>query len=167
MCKKIAKGLRMTHTYLNDMGANIADGTSYNFANTAAGQEWIRNTRWPAITGPIQMVDNSRYLGAHICASGPKRATTLSNRFTKAISMLQVLSRLPIAMHHKAATIRTKIFPMALYGIVWIGGSPADGKRTRTVGICYCISRHSQRESTRYRFRFLDMFIWCRLGSRA
>ena len=78
---RFAKGLNETHIYLIDMGAKIAPDKNFNFASLAETREWLKKTMWLSVDGAIAVVDNFRYLGAHVAIGGKNTAATLRERF--------------------------------------------------------------------------------------
>ena len=66
MCTRFADMLNRTHRYLHDMGAKVAEGKSFNFASNNTASDWLKNTLWEVIGASIEVVDNFRYLGAHL-----------------------------------------------------------------------------------------------------
>ena len=116
MMNRFAKGLNHTHSYLIDMGAKIAPDKNFNFSSTAEGRVWLKNTFWKKLGTAIEVVDNFRYLGAHVNVSGKNTAETLRQRFKKGVSMLMKIARLPVDRAHKAMIIRTKVFAATFYG---------------------------------------------------
>ena len=76
------------------------------------------------------MVRDFRYLGSHINTAGGRRASTLDGRFDKAVAMLRRLKRLYIAGKAKVKTIRTVVYPAALYGV-----EASSTTRTKTAAL--------------------------------
>ena len=93
MVRKFAQALDKTHMYLRDMGARVAPEKSYNFASNKEARKWLAETRWPAINGTIKVVEDFRYVGAHINTTGAKRTQTLDDRFTEGIKDLHRLAK--------------------------------------------------------------------------
>lgn len=60
--ERFAHALNITHVYLIDMGAAIAEGKSLNFASDPAIAEWLRATFWKHVGGAIEVVGHFRYL---------------------------------------------------------------------------------------------------------
>lgn len=116
MLTRFASGFNDTHQYLADMGARIAPDKSFMFASTEKARIWLRNTYWKVVNGAITVIDNFRYIGAHVAVGGRSTACTLRSRFKHAIAMLKKISRLPVSRVHRARLIRSKIFPAAFYG---------------------------------------------------
>ena len=85
----VAEAIDKTHEYLHDMGANVAPDKSYNFASTKVAMEWLRNTWWAGIRSNIEVVNDFRYLGAHLNAKDTCASKTLVNRLTKAGEQLK------------------------------------------------------------------------------
>ena len=81
MVRKFAQALDKTHIYLRDMGARVGPDKSYNFASNKDARRWIAETRWPIINSTIRVVEDFRYVGAHINATNAKRSQTLDDRF--------------------------------------------------------------------------------------
>ena len=75
-----AKALNAAHIYLLTMGAKIAPSANYNFATSNAARSWLAETWWRQIDGLIQVVKDSRYLGAHMSTTIRAKHTTLEDR---------------------------------------------------------------------------------------
>lgn len=117
MFAAFTNGMHVTHVYLYHMGATLAPTKSYNFASTRYAGQWLAATMWPSIPGPVAVLNDFRYLGAHISITGKTNGRTLTNRFRKAIAMLKRLASMPLSMEAKTKAIKGNIHPMALYGI--------------------------------------------------
>lgn len=116
MLHRFAAALDATHSYLIDMGAKIAPDKNSNFASTETARKWLKATYWKKLGTAITVVDNFRYLGAHMNVAGKNTADTLKKRIKQGIMLLHRVAKLPVTRAHKATLIRTKIFSAALYG---------------------------------------------------
>ena len=114
--QKYAKLLDRTHQYFLDVGAAISIKKSFNFSSTATSREWLTNTLWPIINHTILVMTSFKYLGAHITTNARSSNDTVKPRFNNAIAMLARTRYLPMTQERRAAVIRTKIIPSALYG---------------------------------------------------
>ncbi len=65
LIRTFSKGLSLTHDYLIDMGAKIAEGKSLNFASTVAARKWLSATAWGKAGGAIKVVEHLRYRSPH------------------------------------------------------------------------------------------------------
>ena len=63
------------------------------------------------------MVNDFRYLGAHLSARASLKSTTLTKRVQQAMQQLKRLRTCPATPTAKARAIITKIYAGALYGI--------------------------------------------------
>ena len=98
MLASFANGMHATHLYIRAMGAKLAPSKSYNFASTLKARKWLATTRWPSIPGPVAILNDFRYLGAHISVTGKKTGRTIKDRFRKATAMLRKLASMPISI---------------------------------------------------------------------
>ena len=97
------------------MGGTVAPDNNYNFSSAINGRIWIKHTYWKTIKSGIQVVDNFRYLGAHVAIGGKSTAATLKKRIREGIATLRKIAKLPVSRAHKAAIIRVKVFAAAFY----------------------------------------------------
>ena len=77
MVSNAAEAIDKTHAYLHQMGAKVAPDKSYNFASTAQAKKWLQDTWWEGIKSKLEVVDDFRYLGAHLSAKGNCVSSTL------------------------------------------------------------------------------------------
>ena len=117
MITHFVQALNLTHAYLQAMGARIAPDKSYNFASTTAATKWLNDTLWPEINDSIEVVEDFRYLGAHITSGQTLRSKTLHSRWDKAVQQLRRLKYTPATIEAKAKAILTKTYAVAFYGI--------------------------------------------------
>ena len=89
MVGKLARALNLTHEYLHDMGSKIAPSKSFNFSNTTKARKWLHETWWPHIDSHIDVVNDFRYLGAHLSAGSARTNRTLKQRWAQAIIQLR------------------------------------------------------------------------------
>ena len=80
MLRQYTKALDYTHQYLQDMGAKVAPGKSYNFASTDLRRKWLKETWWEKTQGNIIVVKDLRYLGGHISTTGKMCRDTIEAR---------------------------------------------------------------------------------------
>jgi hypothetical protein len=80
MIRRFTKGLTLTHQYLLDMGAKIAEGKSLNFASTITARKWLSATAWDLAGGAIKVVEHLRYLGGHLTTTTKRHHSTLTQR---------------------------------------------------------------------------------------
>ena len=102
---------------MRNAGARIAPDTSYNFAFTGPAAKWLAVTHCGEIGANIPVVRDFRYLGAHINTTAVRKAATIDERITKAISVLKRLKWMKMRVEDKAKIIRVRIYPAALYGV--------------------------------------------------
>ena len=69
MIRAAADALNCTHEFLKDMGARVAADKSFNFATTKEAREWMENTWWDHLNDVIPVVQDFRYVGAHLSTS--------------------------------------------------------------------------------------------------
>ena len=119
MYDNFVNALNTTHDYLQQMGARIAPDKSYNFASHIKAREWLKHTLWSKIGQGIEVtvVNDFRYLGAHLSARASLKSTTLTKRVQQALQQLKRLRTCPATPTAKARAIITKIYAVALYGI--------------------------------------------------
>ena len=68
-----ARALNCTHKYLQAMGARVAPAKSFNFTNRQKAKVWLERTRWEHIKTKIEVVEDFRYLGAHLTTGSKAR----------------------------------------------------------------------------------------------
>jgi len=117
MLHTFTNALNATHSYLQEMGSRIAPSKSFNFASNDTSAKWLQLTRWPIIDEGIKVVNNFRYLGAHLNARASLRSPTLTKRIDKALLQLRRLQYVPATAEAKARAIVAKIYAGALYGV--------------------------------------------------
>ena len=91
MERAAADALNGTHEILKDMGARVAADKSFNFATTKEAREWMENTWWDHLDDGIPVVNDFRYLGAHLSTSQSCVSKTLETRWEKALAQLRRL----------------------------------------------------------------------------
>ena len=90
---------------------------------------------------------HARDLGAHISTDNRAYSQTLRARTTDATKMVSIIHRLPVTFRRKAAIIRTKAIPKALYGCEAALMHPA-AQLSLTAGIKQAISTSSSQKAT-------------------
>ena len=93
------------------------DGGSYNFASSPVAEKWLRDTGWNEINNSIEVVEDFRYLGAHLRTRATARSPALMNRWDKTLQQLQRLKICPATAEMKARATVAKIYAGAFYGI--------------------------------------------------
>ena len=117
MAKNFAKALDATHSFLHQMGAKVAPTRSFNFATHQGVERWLGRKTWIGANPTIRVVDDLRYLGAHITTTYDCISGTLNDRIDKAVSQLQRLRFCPASTETKIRVIATKVYAGALYGV--------------------------------------------------
>ena len=77
MLSNFSKALNATHEYLHLMGAKVAPDKSYNFASCKKARSWLKNTLWKHIDSGIEVIQDFRYLGAHLTSAKATCSSTL------------------------------------------------------------------------------------------
>ena len=95
MASTFAKALNATHKYLHKMGAKVAPDKSYNFASTNKVRQWLRDTHWELINSSIEVINDFRYLGAHLTTRENTSSSTLDKRWGKGQAAAQATQALP------------------------------------------------------------------------
>ena len=109
MLRRLARALRATHCFLQDMGAKVAPAKCFNFASTPKARKWLEETWWDAITSKVPVLIDFRYLGAHLNTGGGRRSATQDARADRGIAQLRRTARLRARPEEKAKTIRVKV----------------------------------------------------------
>ena len=78
----------------------------------------------------IPVVNDFRYLGAHINTGGGRRAATLDARVHKGLGRLSRIGRLGAGTREKATAIRVKVHSGTFY---WIEGSDMTDKQVASL----------------------------------
>ena len=73
----------------------------------------------------IEVVDDFRYLGAHLSTKGNCVSSTLEKRWTKACQQLKKLRFTQASVEMKVRAIQTKVYAAAFYGIEAAEVAPA------------------------------------------
>ena len=76
----------------------------------------FRETIFGEVGVPIQVINQFRDLGGHVCMDYSKSAVTLNQRMGRAIEQIQRLRWTKVLKQKKLAIIRTDILQAALYG---------------------------------------------------
>ena len=106
-----------THKHLADMGAKMAPQKSMTFSSDAASRNWLRTHRWRRSQQTIPVKTDCRDLGTHLNTTAERRVgTTLTERMQKTTRAAERLDRWKAPYDKKAAVIRTKLLPKAIYG---------------------------------------------------
>ena len=124
MVSNFAKALDATHQYLHLMGAKVAPDKSYNFASCKKARSWLRTTLWKHIDSGIEVIQDFRYLGAHLTSAKATCSSTLDKRWEKATQQLRKLRYCPATAEAKAKVILAKVYAAALYGVEAAQASP-------------------------------------------
>lgn len=130
------------------MGAKVAASKSFNYASCHEAKEWLSNTLWPEIAAGVEVVDDYRYLGAHISSKGRGQNATWINRVGKAVSTAAKIQRLPVGPEERASVLRTKVVPRVLYGVEVV---PTQDKHTAKLTTAFRRCDHSWRPEARCR----------------
>ena len=125
MIGQLAEAINRTHQYLHEMGAKVAPDKSYNFASTVEGKKWLQQTWWEGIQAKIDVVQDFRYLGAHLSAGNSISSATMDKRWEKAQSQLKKLKHAPASNDAKVKAIHAKVYASAMYGIEAAAVTPA------------------------------------------
>jgi len=132
------------------MGAKVAPSKSFNFATHRGVKRWLSQKTWKGIDANIQMVDDLRYLGAHITTTYDCISGTLDDRINKAITQLQRLRFCPASTETKIKAIATKIYAGALYGIEATQLGPAKIAKLSAAVIDTFKSRNNSHNANRF-----------------
>ena len=106
------------------MGAVIAPKKSFCYTTQPAARKWLSNHVWRVINSKIPVILHARDLGGQINTLHRGVGTVLNDRIIKALACLRRIRYRPHTPAEKAMFIRTKILPMALYGIE--GAAPRE-----------------------------------------
>ena len=117
MIRNTADAIDKTHEFLHIMGSKVAPDKSYNFASTKEAKVWLQDTWWSGINSKIEVVDDFRYLGAHLTTKADCVSNTLEKRWTKAQTQLKKLRYAQVGHEMKIRVIESKVFAAAMYGI--------------------------------------------------
>lgn len=110
-------GFTTTQEHLEDMGARLAPSKSMTFPTDVATGGWLRKHKWRKINRTIAVVTDCRDLGAHLTATeGRWHGKTLARRMLQVADETERLNRIKAPYVEKAALIRAKKLPTALYG---------------------------------------------------
>ena len=96
------------------------------------------------------MVDDLRYLGAHITTTYDCRSGTLDDRISKAITLLQRLRFCPASVETKVRAIATKVYAAGLYGVEATQISPAKVAKLSAAVINVFRSRNNSHNADRF-----------------
>ena len=124
MLSNFSKALNATHEYLHLMGAKVAPDKSYNFASCKKARSWLKNTLWKHIDSGIEVIQDFRYLGAHLTSAKATCSSTLDKRWGKTTQQLRKLRYCPATAEAKAKVILAKVYAAAMYGVEAAQASP-------------------------------------------
>ena len=106
----------MTHTHLHDMGARLAPSKSIIFSTDSKVSKWMRTHKWRRVGTTLTVVRDCRDLGAHLNTSAcSRKGTTLTQRMIRGTTFAKKGKYIRAPLFKKAAVLRGKVTPMALY----------------------------------------------------
>ena len=111
------------------MGAMVAPNKSFNFASHHKVKTWLGEYRWLHVDGFIEVVNDLRYLGAHLTTKANTSSATLEDRIDKALIQLKKLRYCPAGTQAKIRVINGKIYAGAFYGVEAAKIAPAQMAR--------------------------------------
>ena len=132
------------------MGARVAPTKSLNFATRRGVKTWLSKKIWKGIDTTVKVVDDLRYLGAHITTTYDCMSGALDDRIDKAITQLQRLRYCPASVETKARIIATKVYAAALYGVEASQMTPAKIARLSAAVIDTFRSRNNSHNADRF-----------------
>ena len=150
MARNFATALDATHSFLHLMGAKVAPTKSFNFATHQGVKRWLAEKTWAGTNSTIKVVDDLRYLGAHITTTYDCISGTLNDRIDKAISQLQRLRFCSASTDSKIRVIATKVYAGALYGVEATQLAPAKIARLSAAVIDTFRSRNNSHNANRF-----------------
>ena len=142
----ILHALEKAQQYIAEMGARVAAKKSILFSNCKATRLALKKHTWRS-GEKIPVVKHARDLGAHISTDNRAYSQTLRARVHDATRMVLIIHRLPVTFKRKAAIIRTKAIPKALYGCEAALMHPA-AQLSLTAAIKQAISPSSSQKAT-------------------
>ena len=83
MISKFAGALNAAHKFLHLLGAKVAPDKSYNFASCLKARNWLKETMWKHIDSSIHVINDFRYLGAHLTTRQATYSSTQDKRWEK------------------------------------------------------------------------------------
>ena len=110
MIGQLAEALNKTHEYLNCMGARVAPSKSYNCASTVKAADWFAKTVWVHLGTTIEVIEDFRYLGAHLTTRWTPTSRAMDDRWTKAHVQLKKLRSCPATAEAMANIILVKTY---------------------------------------------------------
>ena len=113
----LCKAADFTHTFLADMGAVVAPTKSFVFSSCSETQHFYSQRVWPVLQARITVVSRIRDLGGQINTTGRHLGQTINERIAQAIVVCKRIRYLDVDLANKARLIRSKVLPMALYGV--------------------------------------------------
>ena len=108
--------MNLTHAFIQLMGGKVAPTKSRILTNDKAAAEWLDGYHWPHVKQCIKTCRHTRDLGAHLFIGAWSKDNTLTQRMCDTMPILRNFERIPTSFPRKAAVVRGKGHPKALYG---------------------------------------------------
>ncbi len=105
--KKALWAMEKSREYFSDIGAKVAEKKCLMGSTCPQTRRFFRNSKWQKRgegiyeEGPINVSNNFRDLGCHMCLDNTGAATTTSQRIYKAVASLKKLRWIPISKQEK------------------------------------------------------------------
>ena len=96
-----AKGMQMSRTYFQDIGAKVADNKCFLATTCPTMRQQLRKLTWDIQGAKLKVVTHFRDLGAHVSMDRRNAASTTTQRAQKATAKVKRLKWLPITQAAK------------------------------------------------------------------
>ncbi len=119
------KGMTLSRTFLQDIGAKVADKKCFCFATDKATRSFLVRYDWDGQGLQIPSINNFRDIGTHVNLTATNNGKTLTDRMSKARHSTNRLRWLPLPLEFKQKIVQANILPAGLYGCeaAWVNKS--------------------------------------------
>ena len=111
------RGFEGTFQDVEHLGGRIAVKKCFSFSTCARVRDRLRKHTWNTIHVGVQVVTNTRDLGAHLNIGMRCVGTTLTTRLKEATTYARTIELMRTTAHRKALLIRGKVLSLGLYGV--------------------------------------------------
>ena len=115
--KKFKDAFDITHSFMKDIGAELAPTKSTTFSTNRKTRQRLRDHNWERSGQKIKVVVHARDLGSHLTTAVTMCAPTLTNRMVEAAQLINRIARTNLTTTMRAHVIRMAGIAKGLYGV--------------------------------------------------
>ena len=112
--------------YLMALGAKPAPSKCFTFSSSSDTRVKLADYYWQALQAKVNVINDSRDLGAHLSVTARLKGTTSKNRIVRATSLANKLACFPWGWEAKRLIVDTLILPLAFYGVEAVPAPDGD-----------------------------------------